>query len=117
VIIAQARKVLLEPKRLREEAAIKGRATPVILFAAHITPNARPFLRINHWSIYNELGLQRKPLPMAHITPWVAMRCHISVEKEDRIDPTTVMSSPVGAQYVCRCGYLVNRVNVTGDIR
>jgi len=54
---------------------------------------------------------------MAHITPWVATRCHTCFEKEERIDPITVITSPVGAQYVCRRGYRVNKVKVTGDIR
>lgn len=70
----------------------------MMLFAAHITPNARPFLRTNHWSRYNELGLKRSPLPMAHTTPCVAMRCHTCFENEESSEPITVITSPVGAQ-------------------
>lgn len=117
MVTVQALNVVLEPNRLRQALVINGRATPVTLFAAHIMPSARPFLRTNHWSRYKEDGLKSKPLPMAHITPWVAMRCHTVFEKDDRSEPMTVTTKPVGAQYACRRGYRVNIVKVTGERR
>ena len=117
VIIVQALRVVLEPNRTKHVAATKGKATPVILFAAHIVPNARPFLRTNHWSRYRDDGLNSNPFPIAHITPCVAIRCHTSSAKDDRRDPITVMTSPAGAQYTWSRGYRVNKVKVTGDRR
>ena len=46
--IVQALSVLLDPNLFRQALATKGNTTPVILFAAHIVPSARPFLRKNH---------------------------------------------------------------------
>lgn len=97
VITVQALNVVLEPNRTKQVAAMKGKATPVTLFAAHIVPSARPFLRTNHWSKYRDDGLKSKPLPMAHITPWVATRCHTFSEKDESRDPMTVVINPAGA--------------------
>jgi hypothetical protein len=98
VTTVQALSVLLEPNLFRQALAMKGKATPVILFAAHIVPRARPFRRKNHWSRYKEDGLNKSPFPMAHMTPWVAIKCHTCTENEDNRDPTTVMAKPAGAQ-------------------
>lgn len=48
VTTVQAFSVVLEPNLFRQALATKGKTTPVILFAAHIVPSARPFLRKNH---------------------------------------------------------------------
>lgn len=98
VTTVQAFSVLLEPNLFRQALAMKGKATPVILFAAHIVPRARPFRRKNHWSRYKEDGLNKSPFPMAHMTPWGAIRCQTCTENEDNRDPTTVMAKPAGAQ-------------------
>jgi hypothetical protein len=48
VVTVHALKVVLEPNLFRQALAMNGRATPVILFAAHMIPRARPFFRMNH---------------------------------------------------------------------
>lgn len=65
----QAFSVTFEPNLLRQALAIKGRATPVTLLAAHIVPSARPFRRKNHWSRYKDDGLNKSAFPIAHMTP------------------------------------------------
>lgn len=50
VVTVQALNVVLDPNLARQALATNGRATPATLFAAHIIPYARPFLRTNHWS-------------------------------------------------------------------
>ena len=72
---------------------------------------------MNHWSIYRDDGLNMSALPTAHITPWVAMRCHTCREKDDSREPITVIARPVGMHEVWRRGYRVRRVKVTGDKR
>lgn len=117
VVTVQALRVVLEPNLFKQAFATKGNATPVMLLAAHMIPSASPFFCMNHWSIYRDDGLNMSALPMAHITPWVAMRCHICREKDDRKEPITVIASPVGMHQIWRRGYRVKRVNVTGDKR
>lgn len=48
VVTVHAFKVVFEPNPFKQAFAMKGRATPVILFAAHMIPSASPFLRMNH---------------------------------------------------------------------
>lgn len=98
MVTVQALRVVLDPNLFRQALAMKGNATPVMLFAAHIVPSARPLRRKNHWSRYKEDGLNNSPFPMAHTTPCVAIRCHTCTENEDSRDPITVMTRPVGAQ-------------------
>jgi hypothetical protein len=98
VMTVQAFRVVLDPNLLREALAMKGRTTPVVLFAAHMVPRARPLRRRNHWSRYKEDGLNSSPFPMAHMTPWVAIKCHTSFENDDSKEPIKVMTRPVGAQ-------------------
>jgi hypothetical protein len=98
VVTVHALSVVLDPNLFKQALATKGNTTPVILFAAHMVPSARPFRRKNHWSRYKEDGLNNNPFPMAHMTPWVAIRCHICTENEDSRDPITVITRPVGAQ-------------------
>lgn len=69
VVTVQTLKVVLEPKWCKQKFAAKGNTTPVTLLAAHMIPRARPFLWMNHWSIYRDDGLNMSALPMAHIIP------------------------------------------------
>lgn len=98
VTTAQALNVVLEPNLFRQALAMKGKATPAMLFAAHIVPSARPLRRKNHWSRYKEDGLNKSPFPIAQMTPWVAIKCHTCSENEDNRDPITVMTRPAGAE-------------------
>lgn len=89
--------VVLEPNLPKQALATKGIATPVTLFAAHMVPSARPFRRKNHWSRYKDDGLNKSAFPIAHMTPWVAIRCQTCTENEESKDPITVMTRPAGA--------------------
>ena len=117
MVTVQALNVALEPNLFKQAFATKGNTTPVILLAAHMIPRASPFFCMNHWSIYRDDGLNMSALPMAHITPCVAIRCQTCREKDDRREPITVIARPVGMHQTWRRGYRVKRVNVTGDKR
>lgn len=100
VVTVQALKVVLEPNLFKQALATKGNAAPVMLLAAHMIPRASPFFCMNHWSIYREDGLNMSALPIAQITPCVAMRCHTCREKDDKREPITVMARPVGMHQI-----------------
>lgn len=117
VVTVHALNVVLEPNLFRQAFATKGNATPVILFAAHMIPRARPFFCMNHWSIYRDDGLNMSAFPTAHMTPCVAMRCQTCCEKDDNREPIKVIVKPVGMHHAWRRGYRVKTVNVTGDKR
>lgn len=48
-----------------------------------MTPYVRPFFFTHHSSRCKVVGIYKSPLPTAQMTPWVAIRCQTSVEKEE----------------------------------
>ena len=98
VTTVHALSVVLAPNCSRQALAANGSATPQMLFAAHMMPYARPFLRMNHWSRYKVDGLKISPLPIAATTPCVTIKCHTVTEKDEANDPPTLSRRPTEAQ-------------------
>lgn len=83
----------------------------------HISPNASPFLLMNHSSKKSTVGEYAIVPPTAYMIHWVRINCVFEVTKDPSASDTLVMNSPTRVEGGRVCGQRCKIKKMTGKLR